>query len=107
MIKKDDKRRIVVPGMRICAAEEHYVAGPGTYALHGYIYSSLVGFLDLVKKTKNDQEIVSIEVHTPNEETAVPAIGDIVTAKVVSVNPRFAKVLIGNFTLLIRIPFNQ
>ena len=101
MIKKDDKRRIVVPGMRICAAEEHYVAGPGTYALHGYIYSSLVGFLDLVKKTKNDQEIVSIEVHTPNEETAVPAIGDIVTAKVVSVNPRFAKVFIGNFKLLI------
>ena len=63
-------------------------------ALQGYIYSSLVGFLQLVKKTKDGQETVSIEVHTPNEETTVPALGDIVTARVVSVNPRFAKVLI-------------
>ena len=94
MIKENDKRRVVVPGMRICAAEEHYIAGQGTYALQGYIYSSLVGFLQLVKKTKDEQETVSIEVHTPNEETTVPALGDIVTARVVSVNPRFAKVLI-------------
>ena len=38
--------------------------------------------------------MISIEVHTPGEETAVPSVGDIVTAKVVSVNPRFAKVQI-------------
>merc|ERR1739848_210115 len=32
--------------------------------------------------------------HAPGEETAVPSIGDIVTAKITSVNSRFAKVMI-------------
>ena len=43
--------RIVTPGMRICAAEERYAAGPGTYSIRGYIYSSLVGILKLLPKT--------------------------------------------------------
>ena len=34
-------------------------------------------------------EIVSVEVHSPHEETVVPAVGDVVTVKVLSVNQRF------------------
>ena len=106
--------QIVIPGMRICAAEDHYVPGAGTYSLHGYIYSSLAGKLRLVPKTvekdenhkRNDkseeskkaaalQDVISIEVYAPGQDqTIVPSVGDIVTCKVVSVNPRFAKLLI-------------
>ena len=72
--------------------------GPGTYTLNGYVYSSLAGFLHLVKKKSNNEQqngtqkvenVVSVEVHAPGEETAVPSIGDIVTAKITSVNPRY------------------
>ena len=70
--------------------------------MNGYIYSSLSGFLELAPRSKKgnleqkdaEDKTISVEVHTPGEETAVPAIGDIVTAKVVSVNLRFAKVMI-------------
>ena len=106
--------QIVIPGMRICSAEDQYVSGVGTYSLHGYIYSSLAGKLKLVPKTvANDsqksngnpeqskdktatlQDVISIEVHAPGQDqTFVPSVGDIVTCKVVSVNPRFAKLLI-------------
>merc|ERR1712241_232482 len=95
-----NKERVVVPGMRICAAEDHYTSGPGTYVLNGYVYSSLAGFLHLVPTSNNQKQnqkvenVVSVEVHAPGEETAVPSIGDIVTAKITSVNPRFAKVMI-------------
>ena len=107
--------QIVIPGMRICATEEQYVSGVGTYSLHGYIYSSLAGKLRLVPKTIESedkvksgnkpeetntsaskyQDVISIEVHAPGQDqTIVPAVGDIVTCKVISVNPRFAKLLI-------------
>ena len=107
--------QIVIPGMRICATEDQYVSGVGTYSLHGYIYSSLAGKLKLVPKAiesddknkngnKQDQsisvankykDVISIEVHAPGQDqTVVPSVGDIVTCKVVSVNPRFAKLLI-------------
>ena len=108
--------QIVIPGMRICAAEDQYVSGIGTYSLHGYIYSSLAGKLRLIPKTievennqkRNEkaqedsknivesyQDIISVEVHAPGQDqTIVPSVGDIVTCKVVSVNPRFAKLQI-------------
>ena len=106
--------QIVIPGMRICAAEDQYVSGVGTYSLHGYIYSSLAGKLKLVPKTVDgdyqkgnakpeesksnkisSQDVISIEVHAPGQDqTVVPSVSDIVTCKVVSVNPRFAKLLI-------------
>jgi hypothetical protein len=35
-----------------------------------------------------DEANVTVEVHAPGEETVVPAVGDIVTCKVLSVNPR-------------------
>ena len=106
--------QIVIPGMRICAAEDQYISGTGTYSLHGYIYSSLAGKLKLIPKTvdsdesqttssnksnqksaSSHQDVISIEVHAPGQDqTIVPSVGDIVTCKVVSVNPRFAKLLI-------------
>ena len=75
--------QIVIPGMRICATEDQYVSGVGTYSLQGYIYSSLAGKLKLVPKaiesdvkTKNEnkqdqsisvaskyKDVISIEVH--------------------------------------------
>ena len=102
------EKEIVVPGMRLCALEEdRYSAGRGTYAMHGYIYASIAGNLRLVSKGgKADEgegrdkgsggggsEMVSVEVHSPHEETVVPAVGDIVTAKVLSVNQRWDRCL--------------
>ena len=108
--------QIVVPGMRICAAEDQYFSGSGTYLLHGYIYSSLAGKLRLVPKTveatttqsiksetkenannqsESYQDTISVEVHPPGQDlTVVPSVSDIVTCRVVSVNPRFAKLQI-------------
>ena len=70
-------------------------SGPGTYTYDGYIYSSLAGSLKLVKKLPETdskegvgKEELTVEVRAPGEETIVPAIGDIVTCKVLSVNPR-------------------
>lgn len=79
---------IVVPGLRLCEADERHVAGPGTYAQHGYIYSSLLGELRLVNTANN---AVSVEVEGCGQKPVVPATGDIVTLRVLSVNPRFAK----------------
>ena len=70
--------------------------GPGTYVLNGYVYSSLAGFLHLVPKandqkqnnTEKGENAMSVEVHAPGEETAVPSISDIVTGKITSVNAR-------------------
>ena len=65
----------------------------GTYSLQGYIYSSLVGILRLVPKAKGGKDdnnfVVSVEVHSPKEEPTVPAIGDVVTARISSINPRY------------------
>ena len=97
--------QVVVPGMRLCPLEEDkYTSGPGTYAMHGYIYASLVGTLAMVHRVGKDKEkerekgekeadgdeseLISVEVHSPKAETVVPAVGDIVTAKVLYVNPR-------------------
>ena len=94
------EKEIVVPGMRLCALEEdRYSAGRGTYAMHGYIYASIAGNLRLVSKKGSEGasdkgeggEMVSVEVHSPHEETVVPAVGDIVTAKVLSVNQRWVR----------------
>jgi len=123
-------RQAVIPGMRICAAEDHYQPGLGTYILHGYIYASLVGRLRLVsskgeKSQSNGQggsEMITVEVEAPggggggtlqqlssSEDVLgglsagtgsdrgallVPKIGDVVTCRVLSVNPRHAKLQI-------------
>ena len=64
-------------------------AGPGTYSQHGYIYSSLAGEVRLV--TRPDS-VVSVEVRGGGRDTVVPAQRDIVTVRLLAVNPRFAKV---------------
>ena len=91
----------------------------GTYVLHGYIYASLVGHLRLVSNEKTDKsEMISVEVEARGGGGAggsgarsegsdldviggsnggallVPKIGDVVTCRVLSVNPRFAKLQI-------------
>jgi len=81
-------RQNVVPGVRLCQSDESHIAGPGTYAQHGYIYSSLVGQIKLVH---NKDKVVSVEVEGAGEKTVVPAAGDVVTVRILSCNPRFAK----------------
>jgi exosome complex component CSL4 len=79
--------------------DEKLSPGLGTYTLHGYIYSSLAGILKLTPKVLNsetkkvgedlkDDTTLIVEVRAPGEETVVPAVGDVVTCKVLSVNPR-------------------
>jgi len=82
---------LVVPGVRLCMADSAHQGGPGTYTQHGYIYSSLAGELTLV--TRPDK-VTSVEVMsaTGKDGCVVPAQRDIVTVKVLAVNPRFAKV---------------
>lgn len=81
----------VVPGIRLCESDDRHVAGPGTYLQHGYIYSSLLGQLNLVHLKNN---VVSVEVVGAGQVTVVPSPGDIVTVKIANVNPRAAKVQI-------------
>ncbi len=80
-------------------------SGAGTYVLNGFIYSSLLGRVipapleDKENKNKNkdneDSVLLAIQVvaasgKSSQQNGAVPAQGDIVTAKVLSVNPRYA-----------------
>ncbi|XP_046995167.1 exosome complex component CSL4 isoform X2 [Schistocerca americana] len=68
---------ICVPGQRLCLADKGHISGCGTYERHGYIYSALAGFVNIVKKDKS----TIIEVRSINDQSIVPAPGDIVTAK--------------------------
>jgi len=103
-------KQAVIPGMRICAAEDHYQPGMGTYVLHGYIYSSLVGHLRLISSPAGQaEEKITVQVDARERGGAgpilgpdapssgsllVPKLGDVVTCRVLSVNPRFAKMQI-------------
>ena len=80
---------VVLPGVRLCPADSTHQPGPGTFTQHGYLYSSLVGELRL---TTRADSTVTVAVEGGEAEAAVPAQQDIVTARVLSVNPRFAKV---------------
>lgn len=82
------KHQQVVPGLRICQSDEGHVSGPGTYAQHGYIYSSLVGE---IKLNNMPDKIVMVEVEGVGQKIVVPTAGDIVTVRILSCNPRFAK----------------
>ena len=59
--------QIVIPGMRICAAEDQYISGTGTYSLHGYIYSSLAGKLKLIPKTVDTDESQTTSSNKSNQ----------------------------------------
>ena len=73
---------------QLCVIRAQYCPRPGhgTYTQHGYIYSSLVGELRLVTNTDNT---VTVEVDGLKEDSLVPGQQDIVTVKIVSVNPRW------------------
>jgi len=81
-------KNVVVPGVRLCESDEKHLSGAGTYQQHGYIYSSVLGQLKL---THNKSNTVTVEVEGCGQKTLVPSTGDIVTVKILSVNPRFAK----------------
>ncbi|XP_054284794.1 exosome complex component CSL4 [Macrosteles quadrilineatus] len=80
---------ICLPGQRLCLTSKHS-SGHGTYERQGYVYSSLAGVVHIV----NEDKTSVIEVRSINDQSTVPSPGDIVTAKVMIVNQRFAKCLI-------------
>ena len=77
--------------------------------MNGYVYSSLAGFLHLVPKandqkqnnTEKEENSMSVEVHAPGEETAVPTISDIVTGKITSVNARYLIKILDQITIFL------
>jgi len=79
---------VVVPGLRLCESDDKHFPGVGTYQQHGYIYSSVAGQLKL---THNKTNSITVEVEGCGQKTLVPSTGDVVTVKILSVNPRFAK----------------
>ncbi|XP_017481673.1 PREDICTED: exosome complex component CSL4 [Rhagoletis zephyria] len=78
---------LCLPGQRICLSEETTVAGQGTYERGGYIYATLAGSVQVREKDKCKY----IEVKCAGSQTIVPVAGDVVTARVLQVNQRFAK----------------
>lgn len=77
---------VVMPGVRLCPSDNVHLQGHGTYTQHGYIYSSLVGELRLVT---NSDKTVTVEVDGLKGDSLVPGQQDVVTVKIVSVNPRW------------------
>nr|CAD7404481.1 unnamed protein product [Timema poppensis] len=86
----DTEELTCIPGQRLCLSDKDYVPGCGTYERKGYIYSTLAGTVKIVKQDKSS----IIEVHSINDQSIVPAPGEIVTAKVTIVGQRFCKCVI-------------
>ncbi|KAJ8284707.1 hypothetical protein COCON_G00035570 [Conger conger] len=80
--------KLCVPGERLCSTED-CIPGTGTYLRHGYIFASLAGY---VLKKNEGEELPVISVVRETEAQLLPDVGAIVTCKVTSINPRFAKV---------------
>ena len=89
----------MLPGVRLCPSDNVHMPGHGTYTQHGYIYSSLVGELRLLT---NPDKTVTVEVEGMSEDSLVPGQQDVVTVKIVSVNPRYL-----TFNILILSDFLQ
>ncbi|MCI4393997.1 hypothetical protein PGIGA_G00163510 [Pangasianodon gigas] len=75
-------------GERLCSVED-CIPGAGTYLRHGSIYASLAGY---VLRRNEGEELPVISVVKETEAQLLPDVGAIVTCKVTSINPRFAKV---------------
>uniref|UniRef100_A0A673MHX0 Exosome component 1 n=1 Tax=Sinocyclocheilus rhinocerous TaxID=307959 RepID=A0A673MHX0_9TELE len=73
---------------RLCSTED-CIPGTGTYLRHGYIFASLAGY---VLRKNEGEELPVISVVRETEAQLLPDVGAIVTCKVTSINPRFAKV---------------
>lgn len=82
--------RVCIPGEKLCNVEE-CSPGYGTYYRHGFVFSSLAGY---VTKTSENGGIPVVSVVTEADAQLLPGVGAIVTCKVTSINPRFAKVRI-------------
>uniref|UniRef100_A0A3B4TDJ5 Exosome component 1 n=2 Tax=Seriola TaxID=8160 RepID=A0A3B4TDJ5_SERDU len=80
--------KLCVPGDKLCSIDD-CIPGTGVYLRHGYIYSSLAGY---VLKKNEGEELPVISVVRETETQLLPDVGAIVTCKVTSINPRFAKV---------------
>ncbi|KPP68610.1 exosome complex component CSL4-like [Scleropages formosus] len=80
--------KLCVPGEKLCSAED-CSPGAGTYLRHGQIFASLAGY---VLKKSEGEELPVISVIKETEAQLLPDVGAIVTCKVTSINPRFAKV---------------
>ena len=57
---------VCIPGQRLCLAEEHTVAGQGTYERLGYIYSMLAGIVNIKQKLNVSFVIVSQKTQSFN-----------------------------------------
>ncbi|XP_011181780.1 exosome complex component CSL4 [Zeugodacus cucurbitae] len=86
-ISNDAEEILCLPGQRLCLSEETTVAGQGTYERGGYIYATLAGSVQVKEKDKCKY----IEVKCAGSQTIVPVAGDVITARVLQVNQRFAK----------------
>ncbi|XP_043912172.1 exosome complex component CSL4 isoform X2 [Protopterus annectens] len=75
---------------KLCNVEE-CSPGYGTYCRRGFVFSSLAGY---VTKTSDNGGIPVVSVVTEADAQLLPGVGAIVTCKVTSINPRFAKVRI-------------
>uniref|UniRef100_A0A9J8AWQ8 Exosome component 1 n=1 Tax=Cyprinus carpio carpio TaxID=630221 RepID=A0A9J8AWQ8_CYPCA len=80
--------KLCVPGERLCSTED-CIPGTGTYLRHGCIFASLAGY---VLRKNEGEELPVISVVRETEAQLLPDVGAIVTCKVMSINPRFAKV---------------
>uniref|UniRef100_A0A3Q3F4H6 Exosome component 1 n=1 Tax=Labrus bergylta TaxID=56723 RepID=A0A3Q3F4H6_9LABR len=80
--------KLCVPGDKLCSVED-CIPGTGVYVRHGCIYSSLAGY---VLRKNEGEELPVISVVRETETQLLPDVGAIVTCKVTSINPRFAKV---------------
>ncbi|KAF7689303.1 exosome complex component CSL4 [Silurus meridionalis] len=80
--------KLCVPGERLCSVED-CIPGTGTYPRHGSIFASLAGY---VLRRNEGEELPIISVVRETEAQLLPDVGAIVTCKVTSINPRFAKV---------------
>ncbi|KAK0152067.1 Exosome complex component CSL4 [Merluccius polli] len=80
--------KLCVPGDKLCSTDDCR-PGTGVYMRHGYIYSSLAGY---VLRKNEGEELPVISVVRETETQLLPDVGAIVTCKVTSINPRFAKV---------------
>ncbi|XP_032808375.1 exosome complex component CSL4 isoform X2 [Petromyzon marinus] len=80
--------RACIPGERLCSAEECR-EGSGTYSRHGYLFASLAGYGR--RRTDDSGLLPVMEVVRDTNTQLVPEIGVIVTGKISSINPRFAR----------------
>ncbi|TMS23565.1 Exosome complex component CSL4 [Larimichthys crocea] len=72
------------PGDKLCSVED-CIPGTGVYLRHGYIYSSLAGY---VLKKNEGEELPVISVVRETEAQLLPDVGAIVTCKVTSYQPQ-------------------